>query len=48
MAKTSPEDRQLAIDVMAQTLMDNGLGDDELAEEMAAKFVDGAIEQRDS
>jgi hypothetical protein len=47
MDKTSPEDRQLAIDVMAQTLADNGLPDDE-AEELATKFIDGAIEQRDS
>lgn len=47
MAKTSPEDRQLAIDVYAQMLVDNGM-DDERAEEFATQVVDEAVKQRDS
>ena len=41
----SPEDRQLAIDVFAQTLVNGGM-DDERAEEFATEVVDQAIEQR--
>lgn len=44
---TSPEDRQLAIDVLTQTLVDNGL-DEEEAEQFATQSIDGAIRQRDS
>lgn len=44
---TSAEDRQLAIDVMAETLVQNGM-DDERATEFATEVVDEAIRRRDS
>lgn len=44
---TSPEDRQLAIDVYTQMLVDNGM-DDERATEFATEVVDEAIRRQDS
>jgi hypothetical protein len=42
-----PEDRQLAIDVMTQTLVDSGM-DDERATEFATEAVDEAVKRGDS
>lgn len=44
---TSAEDRQLAIDVFAQMLVDNGM-DDERAEEFATGVIDEAIRRQQS
>lgn len=43
----SPEDRQLAIDVFTQMLVDNGMEDDR-ATDFATMVVDKAIEERSS
>lgn len=43
---TTPENRQTAIDVMTQALVDNGMDDDE-AEQVATEAIDGAIAEQD-
>jgi hypothetical protein len=42
-----PEDRQLAIDVVAETMVENGM-DDERAEDFATHVIDEAIKRAGS